>query len=36
MNAGSGERESVLEEGCNEGISLLVVGTGVAVPVGGG
>ena len=36
MNSGSWESESVLEEDCNEGISLLVVGAGVAVPMGEG
>ena len=33
MNSGSGESEYVVENDRNEGMSLLVVGTGVAVPV---
>ena len=34
MNAGSVESGSVLEEDCNEGMSVLVEGTGVTVPMG--
>ena len=36
MNSGSGEIESAAEDKRSEGMSLLVVGAEVAVPVGGG